>query len=142
MALLMRPERIRQVLRLKRELHRIDAAAQIHPHRGWNDRGLGRDHAADRRADSGVHVGHRGDVAVDDRQPRDVFQLLARRRLEVGRPHFHRHAAGEDFFRDGHEALLGQVQVRQQTPGEGFPHAREIHPLAHGLGALEEFLGT
>ena len=44
---------------------------------------LRRDHRADGRADAGVHVRHRGDVAMDDRQLRQVDELLQRLGLDV-----------------------------------------------------------
>ena len=58
--------------------------------------------APDRRTDPGVDVGHRGDVAEDERQPRDVDELLQRLRLDVVRPDVDRDAAVVDRLPDRH----------------------------------------
>ena len=46
---------------------RHHAAADVDADRGRDDRALGRDHAADGRADAPVDVGHHRDVRVDER---------------------------------------------------------------------------
>ena len=69
-------------LALQRGLHRHHAAADVDADRRRDDRALGRDHAADGRADAPMHVRHRRHPLVDERQLRDVAQLLVRRRLD------------------------------------------------------------
>ena len=58
--------------------HRHHAAADVHAHRGRDDRALGRDHAADGRAVAEWPSGIDGDPPVDERQPRR--RQLPRRR--------------------------------------------------------------
>ena len=51
-------------------------------------------------ADAEVHVGHRGDVVEDDRQPGGVLELAARLVLDrhAARPHLERHPAADGLF--------------------------------------------
>ena len=72
----------------ERGLARHHAAADVHADGGRNDRALGRDHAADGRADADVHVRHDGDVLVDERQPRRLRELL-RASSSTGTPLVH-----------------------------------------------------
>ena len=64
---------------------------------------LRRNHRADRGADAQMHVGHRRDVVVHDRQLRDVDELQPRRRLDLAGVDLHRHEAFVDFGADGHD---------------------------------------
>ena len=65
------------------------AAPDVDADRRRDHRGLGRDHGPDRRAHAEVGVGHQGDVARDDRQPRGAFGLLERGLVELARPAEH-----------------------------------------------------
>ena len=76
------------------------AAPDVDADRRRDHRGLGRDHRPDRRAHAEVGVGHEGDVARDDRQPRGALGLLPRGLVELARPAEH---AGGDLV--GHRAV-------------------------------------
>ena len=71
-----------QMVGVQRGLHGHHAAADVDADRRRDDRAAGGHHPADRRADAVVHVGHHGDPAVDEGQPRDLLELLLRRVLE------------------------------------------------------------
>ena len=86
----------------ERKPHGVHPASDIHPHRRGNDRAPGGNDRAHGRADSGVHVGHRRDVAEDDRKLGDVRELPPRVRLEVFGEYFHRDATAFDDLPDGH----------------------------------------
>ena len=76
--------------------------SDVDPYRSGNDCTFGRNDAANGRANSGVNVGHRGDVTVNDGQARDILELTASCRLEVGRPHLDGDAAILQFNCDWH----------------------------------------
>ena len=81
------------------------AAADVHADRRGDDGVLRWDHRADRCANAEVHVGHRRDVVVHDRQARDVDELLARLRLDLVGIDLDRDQAFADFLTDGHELV-------------------------------------
>ncbi len=92
--------------------HGHHAAADIDTDRRGNDRAQRRNHAADRRADAVVHVGHRGHPLVDEWQRGDVSKLSFGRLLE-------RHAAGprlDDTARVGGDDVVASL-------------AHDVHPL-------------
>ncbi len=109
-------EAVGQLIGAQRQAHGVHSAADVHAHGRRDDGALGRDHAADGRADAGVHVGHGGDVAVDDRQLRDVDQLLQRFVLDVFGPDVDRHAALVDGLLDWH---CGTPLARRRTDRPG-----------------------
>ena len=74
------------------QAHGHHAAADVYTDCSRNDRAVSGDDAPDRRAHAPMHVGHRGDVFVDERQRRDIAQLLER-------GFFHGHAARPRFDR-------------------------------------------
>src|SRR6266851_7701726 len=59
-------EIIGKVRRYQARAHRRHSAADINTYRRRDDRALGRDYGADGRADSPMHVGHRGDPPEDE----------------------------------------------------------------------------
>jgi hypothetical protein len=86
-----------QIVGGERSTRRHHPATQVHPDGRGNDCTIRGDHRADGGADAGVHVGHRRDMMVDDRQLRQVDELLARARLHVVGVDLDRNAA---FFDD------------------------------------------
>ena len=56
-----------ELIRGKRSAGGDHSTAQVDPHGRGNDRLLGGDHGADRRADPCMHVRHRGDMMMNDR---------------------------------------------------------------------------
>ena len=122
-------QRIGQVFRRKREPYRVHAAADVHPDGGGNDRALRRNHAAHGRADSSVDIRHGRDVSVDDRQLRNVDELLQRFVLDVLGPHLHGDAALVELHSDRHDSTLrsaGTVPARgtEQTGSSALPSSR------------------
>jgi hypothetical protein len=109
-----RREVVGQVAGLEAGLDRHHAAADVDADRRGDDRAHGRDDAADRRAHAPVHVGHRGDPAVDEGHARDVLELAQRRVLDrhAAGPALDRHAAVglvdlvSKVFKAGHGAFL------------------------------------
>ena len=82
----------------KRKTRRNHAAADIDAHRRRDDRLVGGDHRADGRADAQMHVGHGGDVVVDEGQAGEVGELRLRALVDVVGPDPDRHGAA---FQDG-----------------------------------------
>jgi len=66
------------------------------------DGAVGRDDGPHRCADARVHVRHRRDVMMHDRQPRDVHELLARAGLHVVGIDLDRNATLLDNLLDRH----------------------------------------
>ncbi len=118
-------EAVGQVLDLERQAHRVHAAADVDADRRGDDRAPGGNHRADSRADAGVHVGHRRDVAEHDRQLRHVGELLTRMRLEVLGKHLDRDAAAFDELSDRHGKGLrvfyggGNILLQFRVLGHG-----------------------
>ncbi len=92
-----------EVVALEREAARDHPAADVDADGGGDHRLDRRNHGTHRRADAEVHVGHRGDVMMDDRQPGNVEELLARLQLDFAGVDLHRHTAVGDFLNYGHE---------------------------------------
>jgi hypothetical protein len=91
------------------EPNRGHTAADVDANCSRDDRAHRRDHAADRRAPSPVHVRHDRDVPVDEGQPRDVLDLPARGILDrhPARPRLDRDATRLDLLERAHVVLLG-----------------------------------
>ena len=68
---------VRQLARGKARLHGHHPAADIDTHSRRNDCALGGNHAANRRADAPMNIGHRRNPLEDERKLRHVEQLLA-----------------------------------------------------------------
>src|SRR3954470_6749832 len=127
-----------KIIRRQGEAPRHHAAADVHADRGRNDRLDGRDHRAHRRADAQMHIRHGGDVVVDDRQRRDVDELLARRRLELAGIDLDGNTAFADFLDDRHTLLgLFQPEPFHGDVGVGRGPADEEQPVQR-LDAREE----
>src|SRR6266496_1716386 len=95
-------EAVGKLLRLEGESHGVYAASNVHADRRGDDRAPGRNDRAHGRADSGMHVGHRRDVAEHDRQLRHVGELLPRMSLDVVGENLDRHAPAFDDLSDWH----------------------------------------
>ncbi len=78
------------------------AATDVDADSGRDDRLIGGDDAADGGADAGVHVRHRGDMAMDEGQLGQVDQLRARARVQLIGPDLDRLLALGDDLLDGH----------------------------------------
>ena len=90
-----------QVARTQARLNRHHAASDVHAHSRGNNRSLGGNHAAHRRPDAPMHVGHGRNPLKDKRHLRGIEQLLARLI-------FDRHTLGPGFHRD---ALVLHIYV-------------------------------
>ena len=91
---------IGQFICRQRSPHRRHAASDIHADGGGNDRPLGGNDAAHRCADAVMNVGHDGDVLMNERERREVDQLLPRGIL-------YRHAIGPRL--DRRSTLLNNI---------------------------------
>ena len=98
------------VVGVERRARSDHSATDIHADRGRDDCLPGRNDASHGCTDAGVHVRHRRHVMVDDRQVRQVDELLARGIFEI---------VGEDFYGNG--ALLDGLLDRH-----GRPPARSV----------------
>ena len=108
-------EAVGKLLRPERKPHGVHAAADVHTHCRGNDRAPRRDDRADRRADPGVHVGHRRDMAEHDRKLRHVRELRSRVSFELVRENLDRDTAALDDLPDGH----GWHSTGAQPAGSG-----------------------
>lgn len=80
----------RQLRGLPGGLQRTHAAADVHAH-GVRNHGIrAGQHAADGHAHAGMHVGHNGQVVVEERQRRQILYLRHGRSLHLVRPDLHR----------------------------------------------------
>src|SRR6266516_4720524 len=95
-------EAVGKLIRGERKPHRVHTAADIHAYRRGDDRAPGGNHRAYGRADAGVHVGHRRDVAEHDRKLRQVRELRTRASFELVGVDLDRDAAAFDDLPDGH----------------------------------------
>ena len=86
----------------ERSAGRDHAAADIDAYGRGNDSAIGRNHRSHRGANAGMHIRHRGDVVIHDREPRKIDELLARTRFHVVGVHLHRHAPFFDDLLDRH----------------------------------------
>src|SRR5690606_3135434 len=121
------PQRVRQLLHRQRQPRVGHPATDVHADRGRDDRPLRRDHRAYGRSDAGMHVGHDGDVMVDDVELRHPLELATGRRIHVIGPDSDGHGGPVDALHDWHGVLL-----RYTLPGPGIgrpgrPGGRPYH---------------
>ncbi len=97
-------EIVRKVACVEVRLNGHHSTADVHAHRGRDDRALGGDHAAHRRSNAPVHVRHGGNPFEDERELSDVQELFQRLIFELDAlgPRFDRHAV----FRGQHVVVL------------------------------------
>ena len=112
---------VRQVFRRQAGLHRHHAAADVDTDGGRDDGALGGDHAADGGALAPVHVGHGRDVTVNEGQPGDIDELLARGVLDrdaLG-PGLDDRGAGFDDLITGHGSTPFRHALPKQKTSRG-----------------------
>jgi hypothetical protein len=102
------------------------AAADINPYRRWNDGVLCRNDGPHCCTYARMYIGHSRHVMVDDGKLRQIYELLARTRLDV---------VGVDL--DGYEAPLDRL-----LDGHGFTRVRLAEGAVNAMGGRGDRIRT